>query len=176
MRRIDYLEGMARGLGNCLGICGLLLAATMGAGQPEADSDASRSRRKSAFSGEDYRALYNKAGEMTSSYSPAGVPELEGNPIELEPFVVKGDDTPLLAAVRRHLELGPVSIRTRVAELAPAMNRQVQFSGRANEAFFAAPAGGQPADTSRTVPITFEDILAINRSLTHMVRTVLPER
>lgn len=66
--------------------------------------------------------------------------------IELEPYVVRGDTTLLLAIIRRDLELGPETIRRRVAEMAPVLSQRAELAARATGRFFAEPSAGGPVD------------------------------
>jgi hypothetical protein len=137
------------------------------------------STRKDAigsFSDAEIRALYASTGDSVSRAQAPLVAEFGGDPIELEAYVVKGDPTLLLAAVRRYLELGPLSVRMRVAELSPVLDRQVQFSGRAGEQFFLASAPGRPADAPALIQVDQGDLRAVGRMVSNAVRKVVPPR
>lgn len=119
------------------------------------------------FSAADMHHMYDQLGEeQDRRAAPNSVLEVEGPVVELEPFVVQGDSSLVIAAVRRYLELGPESIRRRVAELAPTLSSQADLAGRINERFLTEPTGGTPADRGPGVfPLDNHQLGAIGRTV-----------
>jgi hypothetical protein len=126
------------------------------------------------FSDPEYQALFARTAVQPEPEEVVLSADPVGPLIELEPYVVRGDTTLLLAAVRRYLDLGPVSISRRVAELSPTLARQAEFSGRAGETFFLQPAPGRPGDAPGVVPVSVEEFFRLARDVGDSVRSILP--
>ncbi len=121
-----------------------------------------RSDAQPLFSDERYAELFEETGRRLPAPETAYVSEAAAEPIiELEPFIVEGDDGLLIARIRRQLELGPASIRRRVAELSPALAREARYSGLASDRFFMEERPGMPRDAAGVVPVSIVEAVRL---------------
>lgn len=85
--------------------------------------------------------------------------EEEGPVVDLTPMTVKTDDSPLLQEVRKRIEMGPESIRNRLAELSPMLARDAAYDARAAERFFTEDPNIGPTDSGAPARVDFVPIL-----------------
>jgi hypothetical protein len=83
----------------------------------------------------------------------------EGPVVDLAPMTVKTDDSPLLQEVRKRIEMGPESIRNRLAELSPMLAQDAAYDARAADRFFTEDADIGPSDSGTPARIDFVPIL-----------------
>ena len=79
--------------------------------------------------------------------------------IDLAPITVRTDDSPLLQEVRKRIELGPESLRERLAELSPMLARDAAYDARAADRFFTEDANIGPSDAGSPARVDFLPIL-----------------
>jgi hypothetical protein len=85
--------------------------------------------------------------------------------IDLEPYVVSGDDTLLLPFIRWRLEVGPESVRRHVEDMAPALTAQANLAARASQRFYDQNVQVGPRDRAPIVYVTDEAMIRAGRDI-----------
>lgn len=136
--------------------------ATAGASLTAADAEKSPERENNTyFSRSEVSKYYKKAQEAKAAAPKESHlrPESEGPVVDLAPMTVRTDDSPLLQEVRKRIEMGPDSIRQRLAELSPMMARDAAYDARAADRFFTEDENIGPSDAGAPARVDFVPIL-----------------
>lgn len=118
---------------------------------------------ESLFSDAEIGDLYQKASKANERSQPKAenniyAVDVEGPIIELDPYIVEGDDSLIMARVRREMERRPESVRRRLAELSPRMAGRAQDDGRAQNRIMTDDLRAGASDVPSTGGFTVGEV------------------